>query len=92
MKIPGLKILRIYGNVIEEEAFPIPNQVKPTRKTSPYGVRKNLEKVALHFVIRDETKSPAYACKLKQCEDNFERLKKAKEKIADEDVDNYLKV
>ncbi|XP_068761782.1 3'-5' exoribonuclease HELZ2-like isoform X3 [Montipora capricornis] len=92
MKIPGLKILRIYGNVIEEEAFPIPNQVKPTRKTSPYGVRKNLEKVALHFVIRDETKSPAYAGKLKQCEDNFERLKKAKEKIADEDVDNYLKL
>lgn len=92
MKIPSLQILRIYGNVIEEEKFPIPNQVKPTRKTSPYGVSKNLKKVALHFVIRDKTKSPVYAGKLKEFEDNFKRLKKAKEKIADKDVAKYLQL
>ncbi|XP_068672377.1 3'-5' exoribonuclease HELZ2-like isoform X2 [Montipora foliosa] len=85
MKIPSLKILRIYGNVIEQEEFPIPNQVKQTRKTSPYRIRENLKKVALHHVIRDKTS--IYADELKKFENKFAKLKKKKKKIEDEDVD-----
>lgn len=85
------KILRVYGNVIEEEEFPIPNQVKQTRKTALYEVPKKLKLVALHHVIRDKERSP-FASKLKKYELKFARLKKAKKKVEDRDVEEYLKV
>ena len=91
MRIPGLKILRIYGNVIEEKEFPIPNQVTQTRNTGLYDVPENLMSVALHHVIRDVSKSP-YAQELKSLEKKFARLKRQMKKIKDKHVDRYQKV
>ena len=92
MRIPGLKILRIYGNVIEEREFPIPNQVKQTRNTGLYDVPEHLKEVALHHVIRHPYKSPYYAGKLKRLEQKFAELKRQRKKIKDELVDQYQKV
>ena len=91
MKIKGIKILRVYGNVIEEEEFPIPNQVRPTRQTGIQPVPEHLKPVALHHVIRDELRSP-YANQLKGYEELFAIKKTAKETVDDEIVDEYLKV
>ena len=91
MRIPGLKILRIYGNVIEEREFPIPNQVKQTRNTGLYDVPKHLKDVALHHVIRDASRSP-YAQKLKRLEETFAELKRKKKKIKVKHVEQYQKV
>jgi len=91
MRISGIKILRVYGNVIEEEEFPIPNQVKPTRQSTIHQVPEHLKHVALHHVIRDEERSP-YALQLKECEKFFAKMKRAKEKVDEEEVQEYLKV
>ena len=93
MKINDLKILRVYGNVIEKEEFPIPNQVKPTRPTGSQKelkVPENLECIALHKVIRS-TKSP-YAEDLKNYEELFALMKENKEIVDEETVKKYLKV
>ena len=86
-----MKILRIYGKVIEEREFPIPNQVKQTRNTGLYNVPKHLKDVALHHVIRDASRSP-YAQKLKRLEERFAELKRQRKKIQDKYVDEYQKV
>ena len=91
MRIPGLKILRIYGNVIEEKEFPIPNQVKQIRNTGLYDVPEHLKNVALHHVIRDAFQSP-YARKLKSLEQKFAQLKRQMKKIKKKDVEQYQKV
>ena len=91
MRISGINILRVYGNVIQEEEFPIPNQVKQTRQTEVYEVTQNLKHVALHHVITDKEKSP-FARQLKKFENKFARVKKAKKKVDDNEVKEYLKV
>lgn len=88
--IPGIQILRVYGNVIEEEDFPIPNRVQQIRKTTNYKVPEKLKRVALHMVIRDEN-SP-FAEILKDWEDKFARMKEANEKVPEEEVKEYLMV
>ena len=91
MKIKGIRILRVYGNVIEEEEFPVPNQVKSIRQTSVHKVPKKLKPFSLHHVIRDEERSPK-ARLLKEYEKLFARKRKAKKKVADEIVEEYLQV
>ena len=91
MRIKGIKILRVYGNFIEKEEFPVPNQVKQTRHTAIQPVPDNLKSVALHHVIRDKEKSP-YALKLQEKEELFAKKKKAKKKVDDETVEEYLQV
>ena len=91
MRISGINILRVYGNVIEEDEFPIPNQVKQTRKTEVYEVPQNLKHVALHHIIRNKEKSP-FARQLKEFEKKFARAKKAKKKVDDNEVEEYIKV
>lgn len=91
MKIKGIRILRVYGNVIEEEEFPVPNQVKSIRQTSVHKVPKKLKPFSLHHVIRDEERSPK-ALLLKEYDKFFARKRKAKKKVADEIVEEYLQV
>ena len=91
MRIKDIKILRVYGSVIEEEEFPIPNQVKRTRQTAIQPVPDQLKSVALHHVIRNKEKSP-YARKLREYEKLFAKKKKAKKKVDDETVEEYLQV
>ena len=91
MKIKGIRIPRVYGNVIEEEEFPVPYQLKSIRQTSVHKVPKKLKPFSLHHVIRDEEKSPK-APLLKEYENFFARKRKAKKKVADEIVEEYLQV
>lgn len=89
MNIQGLDVLRIYGNVIEEEEFPIPNKVKRVRKTTIHQVPQQLQDISLHHVIRK--RSPK-ATVLKSFEEKFALKKEAKEEVDDETVEAYLKV
>ncbi len=94
MRIKGIKILRVYGKIIEQEEFPIPNQVKPTRPIASQEelrVPENLRRIALHHVIRDEQRSN-FARRLKKYERHFARMKKKKKKVKDKKVRRYLKV
>lgn len=90
-RISDINILRVYGNVIEEEEFPIPNQVKPTRQSAIHQVPEHLKHVALHHVIRHKERSP-YAQRLKKYERIFAKKKKGKKKVDDKDVEEYLEV
>lgn len=95
MRIEGIKILRVYGNLIEQEEFPIPNQVKPTRPIASQEelrVPDRLRGIALHHIIRDEQTSPSSAAALKKLEKHFARMKKKKKRVKDKKVDEYLEV
>ena len=94
MRIKGINILRVYGNFIEQKRFPIPNQIQPTRPIASeqeLRIPKNLRRIALHYVIRDEETSP-YANKLRRLESLFAAKKKKKEKVEEVLVEEYLAV
>ena len=87
----GIKILRVYGSVIEEEGYPIPNKLKRIRQTAIHQVPKSLKDVSLHCVIRNHRQSP-YARKLKKYDKLFARMKKKKKEVPDEKIKEYLQV
>lgn len=96
MRIKGLrsKILRVYGNVIEQQKFPIPNEVKSSRAIASkeeMRVPKRLRRVALHYVIRNKKRSP-FAKRLVKLEKKFAKKKKKKKQVDDITVDNYQQV
>ena len=91
LKDMGIKILRVYGNVIEEEKFPIPNKLKRIRQTAIHQVPKSLKRISLHHVIRNHRRSP-YARKLKKYDKLFARMKKKNKEVPDEKIRKYLKV
>ena len=91
LKDMGIKILRVYGNVIEEEKFPIPNKLKRIRQTAIHQVPKSLKRISLHHVIRNRRRSP-YARKLKKYDKLFARMKKKNKEVPDEKIKKYLKV
>ena len=67
-----MKILRIYGELLERECYPIPNTLKTGRRTrskDDLKVPESLKSVTLHHVIRQEP-SP-FARKLKEYESAF---------------------
>ena len=94
MKIPSLKILRVYSDQVEQKEFPVPNTLKPARATrSDADLRITSEKVksvSLHHVIRSSV-CPYYQV-LEKCEEGFAKAKKRGEKINEGDVDEYRKV
>ena len=95
MRIKGIKILRVYGNFIEQRMFPIPNKIQPTRPVASkqeLRVPKALRRVALHYVIRDKKKSPYYSKKLRRLERFFAAQKKKKQKVEESKVEEYLAV
>ena len=94
MRIKGIKILRVYGNFIEQKRFPIPNQIQPTRPIASEQecrIPKNLRRIALHYVIREAETSP-YAIRLRRLENLFAKKKKKKQKVEDVLVEEYLAV
>lgn len=94
LRIQGVKIIRAYGNMVEQEEFPIPNQVKPPRpfaSQEELRVPENLRMVALHHVIRDQETSP-YAEQLRKYENIFAAKKGKKKRVKDEMVQEYLKL
>ena len=75
LKIPGLKILRVYGKRVEENEFPIPNSLKPRRKTqskSELVSSEEIRSVALHHVIRKKSPGNTFAAELRNFELKFE--------------------
>ena len=94
MGIKGIKILRVYGNFIEQKKFPIPNRIQPTRPIASeeeLRVPRNLRSIALHHVIRNKKTSP-YAKRLRSLERHFAERKKKKKKVDETIVEEYLTV
>ena len=94
MKIPCLKILRVYSDQIEQKEFPIPNKLKPARITrSEDELKMSSEKirsVSLHHLIRSDV-CPC-AEELRTFEEGFAENKARGEPISEEDVKTYRKV
>ena len=101
MKIKGLKskILRVYGKVIEQKIFPIPNEVKSSRtigSKEEMRVPKKLRGIALHHVIRRRKKGKGkkspFAKDLRKFEKMFAKKKKKKQVVDDATVSKYRQV
>ena len=94
MKIPNLKVLRVYSDQIEQKEFPIPNKLKPPRTTrSEDELKISSEKircVSLHHVIRGPV--CPFSEQLRQYEEGFEQSKARKERIGLKEVNEYCKV
>ena len=94
MKIPFLKILRVYSDQIEQKEFPIPNKLKPARITRSEDELKmsseRIRSVSLHHLIRSGV--CPYAEELRTFEEGFAEDKARGEPISEEDVDKYCKV
>ena len=94
MKIPSLKILRVYSDQVEQKEFPIPNTLKPARATrSDADLKITSEKVksvSLHHVIRSSVCS--YAQALREFEKRFAEKKRRGEDIGKREVAEYRKV
>ena len=94
LKIPNLKILRVYSDQIEQKEFPVPNKLKPPRATrSADELKISSEKircVSLHHVIRGP--ECPFSEDLRQYEEGFEQSKAKKESIGQKEVSEYCKV
>ena len=94
MKIPSLKILRVYSDQVEQKEFPVPNTLKPARATrSDADLKITSEKVksvSLHHVIRSSV--CPHAQDLRDCEKEFAEAKTRDERIGEAEVDKYRKV
>jgi len=84
LRIPNLKVLRVYSDQIEQKEFPVPNKLKPPRTTrSEDELKISSEKircVSLHHVIRGP--ECPFSEELPQYEAGFEQSKAKKERIA----------
>ena len=94
MKIPDLKVLRVYSDQIEQKEFPIPNKLKPARITrSDDELKISNEKircVSLHHVIRRP--GCPFEEELREFEEGFKKDKATGEDISQKDVSDYRKV
>ena len=94
MKIPIIKILRVYSDQVEQKEFPIPNTLKPARATRSDAELKitneKLKSVSLHHVIR--TSPCPYAQDLRDCEEGFAKKEMIRQKISKAEVAEYRKV
>ena len=97
MKIPGLKILRIYGQEIERKEFPVPDIITQIRtlfgsKRAPVQTKadEDLKDVSLHHVIRSE--ECPFAEDLKTYDKEFKRYIKKNSNAPREMIDKFQKV
>ena len=94
LKIPNLKVLRVYSDQIEQKEFPVPNKLKPPRATrSEDELKISSEKircVSLHHVIRGP--ECPFSQELRQFEEGFEQSIAKKESIGQKEVIEYIKV
>ena len=94
MKIPSLKVLRVYSDQVEQKEFPVPNKLKPARITRSDDELKisseKIRSVSLHHVIRRP--GCPYEQELRQFEENFAENKRIGEDISHKDVTDYGKV
>lgn len=94
MRIPNLKVLRVYSDQIEQREFPIPNKLKPPRATRSDEELKissdKIRRVSLHHVIRGP--DCPYSQELRQFEEGFAQNKAKGELISQKEVTEYCKV
>ena len=93
LKIPGIKILRVYGVLKEQAEFPIPNKRKLLRHPTDDEAQekdKELEAVSLHHVIRRD--GCPFADKLREFERGFKDDRINGVKTSHSDVKVYRKV
>lgn len=94
MRIPNLKVLRVYSDQIEQREFPTPNKLKPPRATrSDEELKISSDKircVSLHHVIRGP--DCPYSQELRQFEEGFAQNKAKGEMISQKEVTEYCKV
>ena len=95
LKIPGLKIIRVYGDRREQAEFPIPNKRQPLKnstddETQILNEDNELKAVSLHHVIR---RSPCpFAAELREYEDKFDADRKNKIRTSNKEVKEYREV
>ena len=97
LKIPDLKILRIYGQEIERKEFPVPDQITEIRslfpsKRAPVQLKadEDLKDVSLHHVIRSA--DCPFAKALEEYDKEFKRCVKDKCNAPRELIDAFNKV
>ena len=94
LRIPNLKVLRVYSDQIEQKEFPIPNKLKPPRITRSDEELKissdKIRHVSLHHKIRGP--ECPYSQELRQYEEGFTQSKAKGEVIGQKEVSDYCKV
>ena len=74
MKIPGLKILRVYGQEIERKVFPVPDKItlfRSKRVSVQLKADEDLKDVSLHHVIR--SRDCPFASEIKDYDEEFKK-------------------
>ena len=83
------KIVRVFSESIHKQAFPIPRELTSSNKLRTYeGFSKwEMEKYALHYLIRNEDNQGQRAIDIKSLDEKFRTI--APEKIDDADIARY---
>ena len=95
LKIPALKIIRVYGDRREQAEFPIPNKRQPLNNSTDddnqiWNEDDELKAVSLHHVIR---RSPCpFAAELGKYERKFDDDRKKDLRTSDKEVHDYREV
>ena len=95
LKIPDLKIIRVYGDRREQAEFPIPNRRQPLKYSTDDNNQVSnddteLKAVSLHHVIR---RSPCpFAAELGEYERKFDEDRKNDLRTSDKEVKEYREV
>ena len=95
LKIPDLKIIRVYGDRREQAEFPIPNKRQPLKNSTDDNSQisnedDELKAVSLHHVIRS---SPCpFAVELTEYERKFDDDRKNDRRTSDKEVQDYREV
>lgn len=95
LRIPQLKIIRVYGDRKEQADFPIPNQRPPLKTSTDEEDRiseedNELKAVSLHHIIRND--QCPFAGELREYERNFEADRKKGLRTSDKEVEGYRQV
>ena len=95
LKIPDLKIIRVYGDRREQTEFPIPNKRQPLKYSTDDNNQvsnddNELKAVSLHHVIR---RIPCpFRAELEKYERKFDEDRKNDLRTSDEEVKEYREV
>ena len=95
LKIPGLKIIRVYGDRREQAEFPIPNKRQPLKQSTDDETQilnedNELKAVSLHHVIR---KFPCpFSAELGKYERKFDEDRRKHLRTSDIEVEEYCEV
>ncbi|KAJ7378386.1 helicase [Desmophyllum pertusum] len=93
LQIPGLKIIRVYGDLREQAEFPIPNKRKHLKISTDDEAQisnKELKAVSLHHIIRSD--KCRFASQLQDYESAFKADREEGVRSSDKEVEGYRKL